>query len=142
MSDRDGNWEVWVMDANGQHQRQLTHTDGAAAVNAPAAWSPDDQRIVFSSSRHAGDKNPWIFTDVYVIDPVGGDAQRLTQTLDEGGFARAVSWDAEGIRGMWSPDGELQNVGTFSLVGDDYVLQPLDEPVGHGASCTPDTSEG
>jgi Tol biopolymer transport system component len=142
MSDRDGNWEVWVMEANGQHQRQLTHTDGASAVNGPVAWSPDDQHVFFSSSRDAPDKNPWIFTDIYVINVEGGQPRRLTHTLEAGGFARAFSWDADGVRGFWSPDGDLQKVGAFRLTWDDYVVQPLDEPIGHGASCTPDKTEG
>ncbi len=42
------NWEVWVMDRDGSHQRQLTNDP---ARDYPLAWSPDGSRIVFFSDR-------------------------------------------------------------------------------------------
>jgi TolB protein len=36
-SNRDGNWELYIMDANGKNQTRLTHTP--AAERNPA-WSP------------------------------------------------------------------------------------------------------
>ena len=48
MSHRDGNWEIYVMDADGRNQRRLTNNP--ASDHAPS-WSPDGQRIAFMSQR-------------------------------------------------------------------------------------------
>jgi TolB protein len=37
-SERDGEGEVWVMDADGSHQRRLTHDP--ATYDAPKRWLP------------------------------------------------------------------------------------------------------
>jgi Tol biopolymer transport system component len=135
-SDRDGNWEVWLMNADGSGQRQLTHTEGET-VNSPSAWSPDDRMIAFSSSRDGKGENPWIFLDVYTVDVGSGEAQRRTRMLEQGGFARTSGWDPAGIRGMFSPDGSLENLGSFLLTGEDLEFMETTEPTGHGARCTP-----
>lgn len=43
---RDGNWEMYVMDATGGHQRRLTRRD---AEDRFPLWSPDRRRIAFAS---------------------------------------------------------------------------------------------
>ena len=45
-SRRDGNWEIYVMDAAGQNQRRLTRRD---AEDRFPLWSPDRQQIAFAS---------------------------------------------------------------------------------------------
>jgi Tol biopolymer transport system component len=134
-SNRDGNWEVYTMDADGAHQRQLTHTEGDNTVNIPVGWSPDDRQIAFVSSKGNGGKNAWIFVDVYLIDAATGDERRLTHALNEGGFARALGWDEKGIGGMWSADGNLQKVGQFRLEGSDFTFVESNEPARHGSEC-------
>ena len=47
-SERDGNWEIYVMNADGSGQRNLTRT---TALDVGAAWSPDGRRVVFVSKR-------------------------------------------------------------------------------------------
>jgi len=46
-SDRDGNWEIYIMDLGTRVVRRLT--DGPESARHPA-WSPDGQRIAFRSS--------------------------------------------------------------------------------------------
>jgi TolB protein len=140
-SNRDGNWEVWVMEADGANQRQLTHTDGEDTVNLPVGWAPDGRTVAFGSSRDAEGQNPWIFTDVYTIEVDGTGETRRTFSLNDGGFARAMAWDEEGIQGMWSPDGSMETLGTFRLVGEDFGFEETADPAGHGASCAPGTIE-
>jgi tricorn protease-like protein len=135
-SDRDGNWELWLMNADGTGQRQLTHTEGET-VNSPSAWSPDDRMIAFGSSGDGKGDNPWIFLDVYTLEVESGEVRRRTHLLDEGGFARASAWDTAGVRGTWSPDGSMESLGTFRLAGDDFAFEETAEPAGHGARCTP-----
>ena len=124
------------MNADGTAKRQLTHTEDGT-VNSPSAWSPDDRMIAFGSSRDGKGDNAWIFLDVYTVDAASGEVQRRTHLLDEGGFARASGWDTAGVHGMWSPDGSVENIGTYRLVGDDFAFEETSEPAGHGAWCTP-----
>ena len=49
-SERDDNWEIYLMDADGGNQTRLTNND---AVDWMPAWSPDGTRIAFSSTATA-----------------------------------------------------------------------------------------
>ena len=92
-SDRDGNDEIYVMDANGKNLRRLTnnrHADGSPS------WSPDGKRIVFTSHRdeHAHIKHGWPTSEIYVMDADGGNQQRLTEN------------HVHDLTPVWSPDSE------------------------------------
>lgn len=69
VSDRDGNSDVYVMNANGKGQRNLTRDRG---YDADPAWSPNGRTIAFISNRdgHYG---------VYVINADGSGQPRLAQ---------------------------------------------------------------
>ena len=82
-SNRDGNWDIYSMDVNGENLLQLT--DHPASDEVPAG-SPNGRRIAFTSER---DGSP----DLYVMDSDGNNVIRLTQ--DE--FSE--------VRASWSPDG-------------------------------------
>ena len=47
-SERDGNWEIYVMNADGSDQTRLTENE---AEDADPIWSPDGRRIAFLSNR-------------------------------------------------------------------------------------------
>ena len=82
-SDRDGNWEVYVMNADGSGVTRLT--DNGAADEFPA-WSPDGRRIAFESNRDGN----W---EIYVMNADGSGVTRLTYN------------DAFDSGPDWSPDG-------------------------------------
>ncbi len=68
-SDRDGDYDLYVMDADGGNVQLVTV--GIFSTDKEPAWSPDGTRIVFASNRD-GD---W---DIYVMDADGGNVQQLT----------------------------------------------------------------
>lgn len=67
-SDRGGNSDIYVMDADGGNVRRLTDT---RATERAAVWSPEGKRIVFSSD---GD-GP---SEIYVMRADGSNPLRLT----------------------------------------------------------------
>ncbi len=127
VSDRDGNPEICVMDASGFNQRCLTnnHTanrkpDKFHAQDSSPAWSPDDQKLAFVSTRERN-RNPQVF----VMNVDGSNPLNLT---------KKISTDTQPA---WSPDGSqiafvsnregLPNVFVMSAdgTGQKRLTQPL-----------------
>jgi TolB protein len=72
-SRRDGNWEIYAMDASGQRQRRLTRRDGEDRF---PLWSPDHRQIAFAS--FAGER--W---ELWVMDSDGTNQRRLASRRPE-----------------------------------------------------------
>ena len=101
VSKRDGNFEIYVMNADGKNQRRLTNN---RADDWSPSWSPDGKRIVFISDRdgHAHPRIPGRFTsEIYVMDADGGNPRRLT---DNPARDYAPSWSPDGKRITFSSD--------------------------------------
>ena len=81
---RDGNAEIYVMDADGGNQENLTNHP---ADDRQPDWSPDGTKIAFVSNRNDG------VYQVYVMDADGTNQIRLTYGPREKRFPD------------WSPDG-------------------------------------
>ncbi len=77
---RPGNLELWVMDADGSHKRQIT-SNGAA--NFGPFWHPDGQRIIFASN--VADPKSRNF-DLYLIRADGTGLERVTFHPEFDGF--------------------------------------------------------
>ena len=69
---RDGNGEIYVMNADGSGQRRLTRNP---AHDFAPAWSPDGRRIAFVRDRGRGDAK----AEVYVMNADGSGQWRLTR---------------------------------------------------------------
>jgi Tol biopolymer transport system component len=50
VSDASGNYDIWIMDADGKNQRQLTSDGG---INIWPSVSPDNRYVIFASNRGA-----------------------------------------------------------------------------------------
>ena len=84
-STRDGNTELYVMNADGSNQRRLTEND---SEEWGASWSPDGRQIAFNSDRTGA-------MEIYVMAADGTGVTRLT--TDETSDA-APSWSPDGSR--------------------------------------------
>ena len=136
VSDRDGNYEIYVMDANGYNQERLTYAPYRYDIEPD--WSPDGSKIVFSAGE-------WD-SNIFVMNADGSNERRLA-----GGIGNYVApawrynqdkilyhgWDGkiyimntdgsektaltEGSYPSWSADA---NKILFSWKGDIWTMNP------------------
>ena len=104
-SARDGNNEIFVMDADGGNPEPVTQTTGPVS-NIDPDLSTNGQDIIFTSNL-AGNN------DIFLIDTHGGDPVNLTKNAANDGWAR------------WSPNGDRivfhsNRSGNFEL----YTMYP------------------
>jgi Tol biopolymer transport system component len=83
VSDRDGNDEIYVLDADGSGLTNLTRNP---AADETPAWSPDGTHVAFASERSG-------FFELYVMDANGGNVRKI-----EGSHGNNFT-------PAWSPDG-------------------------------------
>jgi hypothetical protein len=76
---RDGNAEIYLMNADGSNQARLTNSGGE---DEAASWSPNGQQLIFASSRDGS-------YDLYLMNADGSNQAR--QTYQEGN-ERWVLW--------------------------------------------------
>jgi TolB protein len=90
-SDRTGTFQVWLMKADGSHQKQLTF-DSAPKDQVPD-WSPDGSRIAYLADTHGvADTVSPSWGDVWVMHANGKGQHAITSGASYYGTA-------------WSPDG-------------------------------------
>ena len=96
----DGNWDIYVMNANGSAITRLT--DNTAKDDNPS-WSPDGISIAFTSERDGNE-------EIYVMNADGTGLTRLTNNNDS-------DWGPS-----WSPDGQ-QIAFVSSRDGNDEIYR-------------------
>ena len=110
-SDRDGNWEIYVMDNHGGNQRNLTNDP---SDDRDPSWSPDGKRIAFFSNRDGHAIDGRSTSEIYVMDADGGNPQNLTNDHNDDRFP------------SWSPDGKriafVSDRDGFPRYFDIYVM--------------------
>ena len=98
MSSRDGNAEVYVMNADGSGQTRLTKNN--QTWDYCPAWSPDGSKIAFESDRDGN----W---EIYVMNADGSEQTRLTNNPEED-YSPAWSPDGSKIAFMSKRDGNYE----------------------------------
>src|SRR5258708_21514920 len=83
----EGNFEIYVMQADGSAVTNLTHDPGSDRY---ATWSQDGKRLAFASDRSGKDK-----IDIYVMNADGSNVVRLTREAGPNSFP---SWSKDGKR--------------------------------------------
>ena len=98
-SNRDGDWDIYVIGADGTNIRQLTDSPG---IETKPSWSPDGSKIAFDSG--AGYNR-----DIFIMDSDGSNPKLVARA--DGG------WPA------WSPDGtRIAFFGRLAGNPDIYVM--------------------
>ena len=125
---RDTNWdenayhtEIWLADAKSGELRQLT--SHAKKSSTSPTWLPDGTTLAFATDRD--DKR-----QVYLIDPRGGEARKLTSVEEGvGGFAfapdgKTLAFTSVDPKTDADKDREKQ-FGDFDVIGEGYRMSHL-----------------
>ena len=130
---RDGTYEIYVMDTDGDDQRRLTYDPGWDLV---PKWSPDGQRIAFTHADVKGGVCDRQTCEIYVMDADGSNQRRLTNSPEAN----------EGP--AWSPDSQRIAFGSKRNGDNEIYVMDADgknqrrltnNPANdHGADWSPD----
>jgi len=85
VSDREGNREIYVMDADGSNQTRLTNNESS---DEWPAWSPDGRKIAFVSRRDGNE-------EIYVMSLDGSNQTNLTNHPADASYP---DWSPEEIK--------------------------------------------
>ena len=89
------NSEIYRMNPDGKQLRRLTKQPG---YDGAPTWSPDGQKITFTSFRdqHRLQERAPIYGEIYVMNPDGTNPINLTQSIERPD--RISSWSPDGTR--------------------------------------------
>ena len=128
---RDGNYEIYVMGADGSAPTNITQHD---ARDYSPAWSPDGQRIAFVSDRN-GDRelyyegSGFYSTDIFLMNADGTGVEQLTFGPED--WTGGPAWSPDGSSIAFSSSGEIFAIELAS--GDVRLLSNSDLLVGSPA---------
>jgi Tol biopolymer transport system component len=108
--------EIWVMDADGSHQRQVTNLGGA---NFAPYFHPDGHRIIFASNH----KNPRSRNfDLYLVNADGsGGLQQITTNAD---FDAFPMFSPDGRQLVWASNRHGNVQGETNIFIADWIEAP------------------
>jgi Tol biopolymer transport system component len=126
-SNRSGNWDIWMINADGTGLAQLTRHP---ADDRFACWSPDGTKIAFTSQR-SGTQDVWVL-----------DVQAALSSGDDSGAINLTNSPSDDRYPFWSPDGKQL---TFNSRRDgNYEIYIMNSDGSHprNVSNSPKSAEG
>ena len=110
---RPNKMDLWLMDADGSNQRQITHL-GAASFGP--SWTADGKRIIFSSNHHT---EPRLGNfDLFLVNPDGTGLEQVTTATTFDGFPM---FSPDGKRVVWASNRHNANPRETNIFIADWV---------------------
>lgn len=109
---RPNRMELWVMNADGSGQRQITQLGGA---NFGPSWTPDGHRLIFSSNYKQPRSGNF---DLYLIDL---DGTRLEQVTTQETFDGFPMFSPDGKQIVWASNRNDAKPGETNLFIADWA---------------------
>ncbi|RNL80900.1 TolB family protein [Nocardioides marmorisolisilvae] len=143
-SDQIESSEIWVMNADGTHRRQVTRHAAYSGDSGGVAWSPDGSKLVYSRFNSAA-AHPRDGRALFVVDLADGHERRLTPwSLGAGG---TPEWSpATNLIAFRAVQDEESGIGNFFTVRPDgtgltQVTHFVDTVISHKIGFSPDGAQ-
>ena len=115
-SNRDGDWEIYIMNIDGSNLVQLTHN---TVTDAYPVWSPDGQQIAFETERDGN-------SEIYLMNADGTEPQNLSRHPAN---ERDPAWSPDGTRIAFDSD-RKSNQELYIMNSDGSDVTTLTETIG------------
>ena len=110
---RPNKMDLWIMNADGSDQHQITHL-GAASFGP--SWTADGKKIIFSSNHHTDPKLGNF--DLFLINPDGSGLEQVTTANTFDGFPM---FSPDGHRIVWASNRHDANPHETNLFIADWI---------------------
>ena len=127
-SNRRGNWDIYVMNADGSNQVRLTKSP---LIDVSPVWSPTGEQILFVSGQSGA-------MDLYVMDANGS---RLRKVFRDAVHRVEPAWSLDGERIVFHAQSPRWSIQTATIHGRDVKLVAHADPRGGNPSWSPDGEE-
>ena len=110
---RPNRMEIWVMNADGSDQRQVT---SLGAANWAPFFTPDGRRILFSSNHHVSPRSGNF--DLFLVNLDGSGLEQVTTSTTFDGFPQ---FSPDGRRLVWASNRHSEKPNETNIFVADWV---------------------